>query len=88
MPRGWAMDRLRASLVHGDDRTRIIAIEAVHCRPRQLAGFYQLYAGVQPVALIVCAAGDKRVVGLTRSDTSLEELEREVSGLSALLTKA
>ena len=81
------MDRLRASQIHADDWIRIIAIESVHCSPGKFAGVYHLYAGIEPVALIVCTAGVNRVVGLTGPDTSLEELEREVSGLSALLTK-
>ncbi|HEY5739814.1 MAG TPA: hypothetical protein VIW27_08820 [Gammaproteobacteria bacterium] len=79
------MDRLRASQIHADDRTRIIAIESVHCRPGKFAGVYHLYAGIEPVALIVCTAGGNRLVSLTMADTDLDELQREIRGLRALL---
>jgi len=82
------MDKLRASEIHADDGIRIIAIESVHYSSGKFAGLYHLHASIEPAALVVCTAGENRLVNLVISDTSLEELEERVEGLSALLAKA
>lgn len=79
------MRTLRASEIHADAAVRVIAIEAVCCRPQKLSGLCQLYAYIEPTALVVCAGGSNRVVSLMSAQTSLAELKRDVPGLRALL---
>ncbi len=79
------MRTLRASEIHADDAIKVIAIEAVHCDARKSGGLYRLFAGIEPAAIVVCAEGDNRVIGLAAAETSLEELQREVAGLRDLL---
>jgi len=82
------MQKLRASEIHADDTIRVIAIEAMHCDTEKSGGFYRLVARLEPAAMIVCAAGDNRVINLASTETSLEELKREIPGLRALLGEA
>lgn len=82
------MDRLRASEIHKDEAIRIIAVESVRYRPRKSDGLYHLYVRVEPAALVVCAEGGNRVVNLLPGETTLEDLERQVPGLRALLGEA
>ena len=85
---GLSMQKLRASEIHADDTIRVIAIEAVHCKAEKSGGFCRLDARLEPAAMIVCAAGDNRVINLASAETSLEQLKREVPGLCALLGEA
>ena len=82
------MEKLRASQIHADDAMKIIAIESVHCRPQKFGGLYHLSAGIEPAAVVVCEAGDIRVIGLAAAKVSLEELKQRVEGLSAMLAQA
>jgi len=82
------MDGLRASEIHADDGIRIIAIESVHYSSGKFAGLYHLHASIEPTAVVVCEGGDTRLVNLATTGTSLEELERRVPGLGAMLARA
>jgi len=79
------MNELHASEIYADGSRKIVVIEAVRCGARKFAGFCQLNASIEPAALIVCEAGGNQVIGLATSNFCLDELEREVAGLSALL---
>ena len=79
------MRKLRASEIHADETIRVIAIEAVHCSAQKSGGFYRLFAGIEPAAIVVCAAGNSRVINLSSAEFSLEELVRAVPGLRARL---
>lgn len=79
------MQKLRAHEIHAEDSIRVIAIEAVHCNAEKSGGFYRLFVRIESTAMVVCAAGDNRVINLAYAETSLEELKREVPGLCALL---
>lgn len=81
------MQTLRARKIHADGAVKIIAIETVYCRPQKSSGLYLLYAHIEPTALVVCAGGSNRVVSLASTQTSLEELRRDVNGLRALLAE-
>ena len=76
---------LRAIEIHADDATRVIAIEAVRCDAGKSTGLYRLFARIEPVAIVVCAAGDTRVIGLASTETSLGELQQKVPRLRDLL---
>ncbi len=79
------MRSLRAREIHADGATRVIAIDAIRCDAAKSGRFYRLFAGIEPTAVVVCAAGDNRVIGLNSAVPSLEELERKVPGLRDLL---
>lgn len=81
------MDKLRASEIHADDELKIFVIESVRYSAGKFAGLYHLNASIEPTALLVCMAGDTRLVNLATTDTSLEELEQQVPGLRTLLAK-
>ena len=82
------METLRASEFHAGEAIRVIAIESVCCKAHKSTGSYGLYGHIAPTALVVCADGETRVVSLDSREISLDELEREVQGLSALLGEA
>lgn len=82
------MQKLRARKILDDDTIRVIAIEAMRCNAEKSGGFYRFVARLEPAAMIVCAAGDNRVINLASAETSLELLKREVPGLCALLGEA
>ncbi len=79
------MQTLRAAEIHADTAIRAIAIEAVHCNAEKSGQFCRLFAHIEPIAMVVCEAGDNRVINLASSEISFEELKREVPGLRALL---
>lgn len=79
------MQTLRATEVHADVAIRVIAIEAVHYNAEKSGQFYRLFAHIEPIAMVVCEAGDNRVVNLASSEIPFEELKRDVPGLRALL---
>ena len=81
------MQTLRTSEIHADDSIRVIAIEAIQCEAQKSGRFYGLFARIEPVVMVVCAAGDNRVINLASAEISLEELVQQVSGLRDLLEK-
>lgn len=76
---------LRASQIHAGDEVRVIAIESLHCDAGKAGSLYGISARLEPTAMVVCAEGGHRVISLGSVETSLEELERDVPGLRALL---
>ncbi len=82
------MRTLRASEIHADDAVRVIAIEVVRCDAGKSAGLYRLFVRIEPTAIVVCAAGDNRVINLASAESSLEELQLNVPGLRALLEES
>ena len=79
------MKTLRASEVHAGEAVRVIAIESVRCKPHKSGGFYWLYGRIEPTALVVCTEGETQVVSLDSREIPLDELERDIPGLRALL---
>ena len=79
------MQTLRASEIHADATIRVIAIESVHCNTERSGRLYRLFAGIEPTAMVICEAGDTRVVNLAPAESSLQELMQNVPGLKALL---
>ena len=79
------MKTLRASEIHAGEAVRVIAIESIRCKPHKAGGFYWLYGRIEPTALVVCTEGETQVVNLDSREIPLDELEREVHGLRALL---
>lgn len=76
---------LRASEIHADATTRVIAIEAVHCQAEKSGPLYRLVARIEPTAMVICESGNHRVFNLAPVNTSLESLKRDVPGLEAML---
>lgn len=81
------MDRLRASEIYADGMLRLIAIESVRYRSGKSAGLYHLHASLEPAALVVCTADGNRLVNLAMADSSLEDMERKVPALAAMLDR-
>ena len=79
------MQTLRAIEIHADAAIRVIVIEAVHCNAEKSGRIYRFFARIEPTAMVVCEAGDNRVINLASRETSLEELTQNIPGLQALL---
>lgn len=79
------MQKLRATEIYANEVIRVVLIEAIHCNAEKSGRFYRLYGHVEPTAMVVCEAGDKRVVNLAPVETSLDALKRNVPGLRVLL---
>lgn len=85
---GRRRQTLRASEIHAGEGIRIIAIESLRLDVQKFAPCYQMFARIEPAAMVVCVAGEDRVIGLASADISLEDLKRDVPGLRALLEAA
>lgn len=85
---GRRMQTLRASEIHAGEGVRVIAIESVCFDAQKSAPCYRMFARIEPAAMVVCTAGEDRVIGLASMETSLDELKREVPGLRALMETA
>lgn len=82
---GRNLRRLRASEIHAGEQVRVIAIESVRYDAGRQGSLYRLFARIEPTAMVVSEGGLHRVISLLPGEPSLDDLQRDVPGLSDLL---
>lgn len=79
------MATLRASEISYDSRLRLIAIESVDFRSSNTGTLCQVFAKIEPIALVVCGRDAAYALDMEARPAVLEHLRRDVPGLDAML---
>lgn len=76
---------LRASVAFRDGTLTLIAVESAESYPRRAGAHWQLAGIVEPVALVVCGAGEAYALDMAANAVDLAALRRAVPDLDAAL---
>jgi hypothetical protein len=79
------MARLRATEIFNDAGMALIAVESVEIKPSKTGAGCRFYAGIEPVAVIVCRPGKVYALDMNAEKTALDRFMRDIPGLSAMI---
>jgi hypothetical protein len=82
---GSQSESLRARELRRTDRFVLLVLEQSSCRSDKSGAFLHLYAGLAPLALVVCSADAVLALDMEGEPIEAEALRSRVPGLDALL---
>ena len=79
------MSLFRTSEIFSNSRFTLIAVECVSFRKNKANTCYQLYVGIEAVAVVICDLNGVDVFDMKGGISSYEKLKQSVQGLDALI---
>ncbi len=79
------MNKLRAHVIFNDASVKLIAIDTVDWRQDKTGLSYQLFARIEPVAVIVSHRSEVYAVDMTARPVALDRFERDIPELARML---
>lgn len=81
------MSNPRTREIFRDRRFTLLVVESADLRCRRSDTGYQIYASMEPLAIIVCSPNGVTAFDMEAHPVSLDALRQDVSGLADLVTR-